>query len=123
MSFDYAKTAQTASGLLARFGQSVTLTKVTPGTYDPDTGTMTPDVTQTQTVRAAVFPYSNGDRLIAGGMIKQGDRQAYIAPDVEWAPDATTKLTEAGGAVWQLENVEPLAPAGVPVLYTANATK
>ena len=38
MAFDYAKAAGTAQRLLANFGQTVTLTRATAGTYDPVTG-------------------------------------------------------------------------------------
>src|SRR5690606_16423978 len=113
--------AGTAAALLDNFGQTVTLTRIVPGSYDPATGTTTPDVTQTQAVRAAILPYKDGDYL--NGLVNAGDRRALIAPNVEWEPDATTKLTEAGGAVWQLENVAAVAPAGVTVLFKANATK
>lgn len=121
MSFDYAASAATAAALLDNFGQTVTLSRIVPGTYDPATGTMTPDTEQAQTVRAVVLPYKDGDYL--DGTVRVGDRRALIAPNVAWAPDATTKLTEAGGTVWQLENVAPLAPAGAAVLYKANATR
>lgn len=123
MTFNYAASAATARRLLDKFGQTVTLTRTVAGGYDPATGVTTPDVTDTATVKAALLPYSNGDKLAAGGVIRTGDRKAYIAPDTTFAPDALTKLTEADGTVWQLESVEPLAPAGVPVLYTANATR
>lgn len=123
MAFNYARVADTAARLLDKFGQTVTLTRTVAGGYDPATGVTSPDVTQTAPVRAALLPYSNGDRLAAGQMIRQGDRKAYIAPDAAFQPDALTKLIEADGTVWQLESVEPLAPAGVPVLYTANATR
>lgn len=120
--FNYASSAATAAALLQKFGQPVTLSRIVPGGYDPETGTVAPDTEQTQAARAAVLPYRDGDKF-AAGMVKIGDRRILIAPGVQWAPDATTKLTEAGGAVWQLENVEALAPAGVTVLFKANGTK
>ncbi|NLA68315.1 MAG: hypothetical protein GX856_08765 [Gammaproteobacteria bacterium] len=121
MAFDYAASAADAAALLDEFGQTVTLNRIVSGTYDPVTGTMTPDTEQTQPVRAAVLPYKDGDYL--NGTVRAGDRRVLIAPNVQWAPDETTTLTEANGAVWQLESVAPLAPAGVAVLYKANATK
>lgn len=121
MAFDYPASAATAAALLDNFGQTVTLKRIVPGGYDPDTGIVAPDTEQTQAVRGVVLPYKDGDYL--DGTVKAGDRRALIAPNVDWAPDETTTLTEASGAVWQLENVAAVAPAGVPVLYKANATK
>lgn len=123
MTFPYARAAETANRLLANFGQTVTLTRTVAGGYDPATGETSPDVVQTSTVKAAILPYSNGDKLAAGGMTKAGDRNAYIAPGAAFALDSLTRLTDAAGVTWQLESVESLAPAGVPVLYTANATR
>lgn len=123
MTFDYAASAATANRLIANFGQAVTLTRTVAGGYDPVTGTTSPDVVQAATVKAALLPYSNGDKLAAGGMVKAGDCKAYIAPSAAFAPNALTTLTDSAGIVWQLESVETLAPAGVAVLYTANATR
>ena len=121
MTFDYAASTADAVELLNEFGQTVTLTRTVAGGYDPVTGVTTPDVTQTQAVRAVVLPYKDGDYL--EGTVNAGDRRALIAPNVQWAPDAATRLTEASGTVWQLENVTPLAPAGTTVFYKAHATK
>lgn len=122
MTFNYARAAETALRLLTTFGQSVTMTRTVVGGYDPNTGVTSPDQVTTATVKAAILPYSNGDKLAVGDMVRQGDRKVYIAPGT-FAPDALTRLTEADGTVWQLESVEPLAPAGTVVLYTANATR
>lgn len=119
--FDYSASAATAAALLDNFGQTVTLSRVVPGAYDPGTGTVTPDTEQSQGVKAVILPYKDGDYL--EGTVNAGDRRALIAPNVQWPPDAATKLTEANGTVWQLENVTPLAPAGVTVLYKAHATR
>lgn len=123
MTFNYARAAETALRLLTTFGQSVTMTRTVVGGYDPNTGVTSPDQVTTATVKAALLPYSNGDKLAAGGMVKAGDCKAYIAPGAAFAPDALTTLTDSAGVVWQLESVETLAPAGVAVLYTANATR
>ena len=121
MTFDYNASAATAAALLDRFGQTVTLTRTVAGGYDPVTGVVSPDSEQTQQVKAVILPYKDGDYL--EGTVNAGDRRALIAPNVQWAPDAATRLTEASGTVWQLESVTPLAPAGTTVLYKAHATK
>lgn len=126
MAFDYSASAATAQRLLAQFGQAVTLSKTTPGAFDPVTGTSSGDVTVTQSATAVLLDYSlqeSGARLAEGVLIRAGDKKCLIGPVVDWAPDEMTTLTDAAGVVWQLETVRTLAPAGLPVLYTANATR
>lgn len=126
MAFDYVASAGTAAALLDNFGQTVTLTKVTPGYYDPATGMTWPDSELSQTVKAVLLDYSlqeSGAQFADGSMIRVGDKKCLIAPNVSWAPDEATKLTDAAGTVWQIDNLRILAPAGVPVLYTARATR
>jgi hypothetical protein len=121
MTFDYTAAAETARSLLRLFGATLTLTRTIAGGYDPATGVTSPDVTQTQTALVALLPYKDGDYL--EGTVRAGDRRAIIEAASGFAPDALTKLTDAAGAVWQLENVAPLAPAGEVVIYKANATR
>jgi hypothetical protein len=126
--FDYAASAELATRLLTQFGQTVTLTKTIPGTYNPVTGTSTGDTTATQTCMAVLLGYNlheSGARYAEGTMIRVGDKKCLIeAEGLAWGPDEATKLTDATGQAWQLEVVRTLAPAGTPpVLYTANATR
>lgn len=124
MAFDYAKAAGTAQRLLASFGQTVTLSREAAGSYDPVTGETTGGGEETQTCKAALLPYKDGDSLLESGMVQIGDRKLLIeAAGLSWPPDALTKLTDVNGQVWQVEKVRELAPAGIPVLYTANGTR
>lgn len=126
MAFDYTASAATAQRLLAQFGQTVSLSKTIPGAFDPVTGASTGDVTVTQSATAVLLDYSlqeSGARFAEGTMIRTGDKKCIIGPAVTWAPDEMTTLTDVAGVVWQLEIVRTLAPAGIPVLYTANATR
>lgn len=127
MPFDYAKAAGTAQQLLAKFGQTVTLTRATAGTYDPVTGEETGGGAQTQTAWAVLLDYNlseSGARFADGSQVAIGDKNIIIeAKGLAWAPDALAALTDVTGRVWQLEKVRELAPAGVPVLYQANGTR
>ena len=127
MAFDYSPIAATAATLLAEFGQTVTLSKVTPGAYDPVTGTYGPGTTATQTASAALLDYSmreSGASFADGSQVRVGDKKCLIeAAGLDWPPDEATTLTDAGGVVWQIEKLRTLAPSGVAVLYTANATR
>jgi len=67
----------TADKLIGKFGKSVTLTRVTEGTYDPSTGEMSGGSTTTETVAALVKDY-NGIELLSG-MVQAGDRKVKVA--------------------------------------------
>lgn len=124
MAFDYAKAAGTAQRLLAKFGQTVTLTRAVAGTYDPVTGEETGSGSQTQTAWAVLLSYRADDGFVDAGMVAIGDKKIIIeAKGLAWAPDALTTLTDSTGRVWQLEKVRELAPAGPVVLYQANGTR
>lgn len=113
MSFNYTKTAATATRLLLRFGAAATLKRETAGTYDPATGT-TPVTETSLSTTAAVFAYDA--KYIDGTLILQGDQRAYLAPGV--TPKQGDKLTWQG-ADYTLIAVKPISPAGVPVLFEA----
>lgn len=118
MTFDYTKTASTVTRLIERFGASATLTTVTPGTYDPSTGSGTGDNTTARTVRAAVFDFSgqqDGAQFLPGTMILAGDKQVYMAVPTVAPQSGDTFLWDS--VTYQVVAVKKLAPAGVAVLY------
>lgn len=126
MAFDYTPIAATASSLLAQFGQAVTLSRTIPGTYDPVTGEETGATTATQAARAALLEYTlqeSGAKFADGSQVRVGDKKCLIEAGLDWPPDETTTLTDAAGVIWQIEKLRTLAPSGVPVMYTANATR
>ncbi len=73
----YARLQATANRLLKGKGQSITLTKITAGTYNPATGGFTGAGTSTQTAYGAVFDY--GAKQIDGTLIKAGDKQLLLS--------------------------------------------
>ena len=113
MTFNYAKTADTATRLLLRFGSAATLKREVAGAYDATTGTATVTETSLATT-AAVFAYDA--KYIDGTLILQGDQRAYMDPGV--TPKQGDKLTWQG-ADYTLIAVKPVSPAGTPVLYEA----
>ena len=113
MTFNYTATAATATRLLQNFGAAATLTRVTPGTYDPDTGTSTPTETDLSTT-AAVFDMDQ--KYVDGTLVLQGDKIAYCAPAVE--PEQGDRFTWQGTA-YTIVAVKPISPAGTAVLFEA----
>lgn len=116
MSFNYAQTELTASRLIAKFGRDVTLTKVTTGSYDINTGSVT-NTTTTSTVKCADFAVK-GEFDNEGTLIKSTDRYALISGGSATSISTDDKLT-IGGVVYAIIAVKLLAPAGVNVLYKA----
>ena len=119
----YARLQATANRLLKGKGQSITLTKITAGTYNPATGGMTGATTSTQTAYGAVFDY--GAKQIDGTLIKAGDKQlllsAFKTDGTALTAPVLGDTVSIGGVVYTL--VEPLktvGPAGITVIYEAN---
>lgn len=112
----YSDMAQTAHDLLVEFGQSVTLTRLTPGAYDPNTGTATV-VKTTQSGKGAVLDYGNRD--IDGTIVKTGDRNLILSAIGLVLPLVGDEVT-VGATIYKITNVKPLSPAGVLVIAECN---
>jgi len=111
--FDYATSASTARRLLTRYGAAATLKRTGSGAYDPTTGTNTPVVTTLQTT-AAVFAMPQ--QYIKDSLVLLGDQQALCDPA---APIEQGDTLTWMGRDYEVVNVRPVAPAGVPVLFEA----
>ncbi len=111
MSF-YSEMAATASEMLSEFGQTVTITHTSDGTYDPATGATTP-ATNTFTAKAAIFDVAQED--IDGTLIRAGDELAYT--EAVQKPVTGDTMTDAGGTTYTVLKVKGTAPAGLAVLY------
>lgn len=115
----YTKLSASARRMLAKYGQSMTLTRQTPGAYDPATGKVAN--TSTTTIdKGVIFPYADGLSLIEGSLIQRGDQQVFI--NIATAPLPSDKLT-VGTTVYNVINVKEIAPAGTAVLYELQCRK
>jgi len=118
----YARMQTTANRLLAGKGQSITLSHVASGVYNPATGVITGEVTTVQTGTGAVFEY--GNKNIDGTLIKVGDKQLLLSAlktdGTELVPPAVNDTVTIGGTVYTITQIKPLSPAGTVVLYDAN---
>lgn len=113
MTFDYTATAQTALGLLQRFGAAATLKRTTTSAYSPVSSTASVTVTELATT-AAVLTYPRD--FVDGSLILKDDRRALCAAGVAPKP--------GDAFVWQAQQfqviaVREIAPAGVPVMFEA----
>lgn len=122
MSF-YTRLQKTVNKLIKDKGQSITLTHVTPGTYNPATGGVT-NTTSTQAAFGAIIEWEA--RHIDGNLIKATDKQLLLSPfktdgTALTAPVLGDTVTDAAGVTYTL--VYPLktvSPAGTIVLFDVN---
>ena len=119
----YTRLQNTAQKLLKGKGQSLTLTKVTAGTYDPTTGGFTGAGTSTQTAYGAVFDY--GAKQIDGTLIKAGDKQLLLSAvktdgTALIAPALGDTVTVGGVTYTLVEPLKEVNPAGTVVLFDVN---
>lgn len=111
MSYNYSKLSANVKKLLAKFGQAMTLSRDTPGAYDPATQTVT-NTTTTAADNGVILPYTTGQ--IDGSLIQKDDQQVFI--NISTAPLPGDRLT-VGGKGYNIIAVKAIEPAGVNVLY------
>ncbi len=122
MSF-YDRMQKTSDRLLIGKGQTVTITHVVPGTYNPATGAVTNTAT-TQKGTGAVMDWDA--RQIDGTLVRVGDRRLLLSPlntagGVLTAPVLGDTITDAAGGVYTLvAPLKTISPAGTAVLYDCN---
>ena len=110
MSFDYAASAATAQRLIARFGQDATLNRmVNSGTeWAP---TQTPD---DKTIKVVDLNQVIGSEEEGSGTLTK--RTLLVSTSAGVEPKKEDKVT-IGGKKHEIEDVRPLRPGGVAVLY------
>lgn len=114
MAFDYAAKKATADRLIEKFGQAVTLTLTTGGGgYDENGNPVAPSSTSIT---------GNGVKLrFEKGEI---DGTAIVASDAKLLLGSASGVPVIGmtapidGITWRVQDVWPLEPAGVNVMYT-----
>jgi hypothetical protein len=106
-------------------GQSMTLTRESPGTVDPVAGSIGTPVTQAWTVYGITANYNSLTRIASqnrpDSLILAGDKQAIInAGTVDPAPGDTLTI---GSAVWTVIAVDGVDPAGAALLFKCQVRK
>lgn len=125
---DYAGTARSAHAAIKGAGALVTVSwSVTPD-YDPNAPDA-PDTAISVTTYGAMVPYpAHKVGTQADALIRAGDRNLLMsaldlagAAIPEIPPNAV--ITDAAGGRWHVANAEPIAPAGVAVMYDITARR
>ena len=101
-------------------GAPLTLTRSTAGAYSPATSSAAVTLT-TFTVTGAVFDFPAVNA--PGSDILRGDKKILISAAGLAVPPQPSDYLTINGAQHSIINVKTLAPAGVPVLYTAQARR
>ena len=104
----YSDMADVAVELLAEFGKTITLERITGGSTNPVTGVVTPGSEDNQETVGVVKPYKQS--LIDGTIIKMGDKEAILSPEVE--PLMTDTIEGM-----QIININKIDPAGTVLAY------
>lgn len=109
--FDYTRTRATAERLIARFGQTGALRRVTS-----DADPFNPSQTTTDyPCTFAVLDYAKS--LVDGTLIKETDQMCYLSTSgLSVSPETTDKLVVAGAPL-TIVNVKPLSPAGTVLMW------
>lgn len=119
--FDYSSAAATAVRLLQQYGAPTTLTKKANTVASAAAGTVT-KVETPYTVIAAVLPYSGArDEKFSDALI--WGKLATVLVAANGARPAVGDDIAVDGGPASVIGVTPIAPAGVPVLYTCSVQK
>ena len=111
MSFDYDRTASTALRLLTRFGQPMTLRRVTDGAYSAGAVTQTAADTKVVGIVDSYSDYESRNELI-----EANDRKVTLAAKGVVLPTVADQLITLT-ATFKIIAVKALNPAGTAVIY------
>lgn len=120
---DYSQETIDAAADLLEAGAVISLSWSVVASYDPSNPSAPPSPPVTVQAGGVVLPYSsNKIGTQPDSLIRAGDRQLLLAAlDVNGAalpePPPDAEVTLADGSVWLVKNPQPLAPAGVPIMY------
>lgn len=122
----YGRLQATANRLLKGKGQTVTLTNISPGVYDPTTGSVA-NATSTQTGTGALLDYGfhqAGIYSAPGSLVRVGDKQLLLSPlnsagAALTAPEPGDTVVVAG-ITYTITQVKAMAPAGTVVIFDCN---
>ena len=104
---------KTATKLMSKFGGDVTLRTVTPGIYNPTTGTAS-EVTSDVTIKGVLEDVNARE---VNDLIQSGDRRLTIAAaDVSAAPTTADRLV-IQGKVFQVVRIATIEQDNQPITY------
>jgi hypothetical protein len=103
-----------ASRMMAKFGGDITLRRVTPGVYNPDTGA----ISEALTSIAIKGVLENVTRREVNDLIQAGDKRLIIAAaDVGSTIPTTDDRVAANGRTLQVIEVRTIEQDSLPITY------
>jgi len=114
------KARNTANKMIAKFGKSITLTRVTEGSYDPTTGEMAASTNSTATLSALIQDYKPFEYV--SGAIESGDRQVTIAALDATIPNIGDTIT-IDALVYSVISVKTVWSGELAALYELQVRK
>lgn len=110
-----------ALGLLTDNGEPMTISRVTPGSYDPSTGSTGSPTTVVYPGQGRLGNYS--DMAVDGTVIQQFDRRVtFVAVPDDFVPKIGDRLT-VGPDVYSIINLKPREIGGNWVCFTLQARR
>ena len=104
---------KTASKLMAKFGGQVTIRRITTGSYDPETGTATPNASET-VVRGVLEAVTQRE---LNDLIKSNDKKLTIAAaDLSFEPAVSDQVTVAS-RIMQTIQVNKIEQDNQPIVF------
>lgn len=111
MSF-YEGLQATAGRLMGTYGRSVTLKRVTPGAFNPTTGTFAAGTTANHPFSAVITDFETAE--IDGTLIQVGDKKLIGQPPIEPVVGDTL---EDGSKTYRVERLLETKPGPVSLIY------
>lgn len=115
--FQYARLARTAQRLIDRFG---TVEKITGYVDTPNQQPNKPPIRTLIELNAPAVFLDIDSKLIDGNLIKTGDMKVLISClDITLEPSlkgTIGRLTE--NEIWTIQEIKPLNPGGIKLIYT-----
>lgn len=111
----------TTAATLLEDGQTVTLSYPEGSTtYDPATGSSSGTTPDDESVAGVILPLT--DFRKANGSVVEGDQELFLAAQniagtAIATPVVNGTITDVNNAKWTIIAVEPLAPAGLNILF------
>lgn len=115
MTFDYAAARATAERLIAKFGQTANIRRLSTTGDDWNPTITTTDYACT----LAVVDYTS--REIDGTQIRAGDKKAIISTQGLAISPTTDDRLVIGSEVHEIVRIMPLSPGGTVVIWQAQA--
>ncbi len=114
----YENMAATASSLITKFGKPITISRTVGETDDPVTGVHVTGTT-TEYTPNGIFQTIKAS-LIDGTRIKFGDKMFVI--DNSFTP-LLTDVVPISGSDWAIEEITPVEPANLALVYFVRIRK